>query len=351
MFRLRFLLLALLILTLSSVSTPLAAAECGGTNLIPQLPAEDRATLDARAKATPYHTGLFWRATKGDTDLSIFGTFHFHHDQTERQLAALMPHAHAADTTWFEMSYNDLIRFEKQSKSDPSLMFITSGPTIPEMMEEADWQRLRTRMAALGIPSFMAAKFKPIFLAMMLGSSPCHMRAQMHGSKGIDEQLSRILHGENRPTRSIEDPATTMQLLDDFTRDEQIAMVKLSLDLSQDPDDLQATLVTLYQQEKIALLWEYGRLLSLKYGGPSAGTDFEQFEQALLTGRNLEWAKTVEAEMTGTRALIAVGAGHLPGEYGLLNLLAQQGFTIERRELYGPPHPDGPPAVERLPKR
>lgn len=319
----RFLLPLLLLL-----DSPLAAFECGGTNLFDQLEPAKRSALDRKAAAYPFATGLSWRATRGETTLTIFGTFHFFHDRTEAQIAALLPHARAADTVWFEMSADDLTRFEKLSQTDPSLMFLTTGPTIPEMMDEPDWQRLRARMSALGIPSFMAAKFKPIFLAMMLGSSPCHMRAQTRGAKGIDDQLARTLHAEGRDTRSIENATTLMKLLDSFSQEEQIAMIKLSLDLPQDPDDLQATLLALYQQGEIALLWEYGRMLSLEHGGPSAARDFERFERALLTDRNRNWADVVEREMDGRENFIAVGAGHLPGEAGLLNLLAERGFTV-----------------------
>lgn len=325
----RFLIPLLLLL-----AAPLHAAdECGGTDLMATMDPAKRTALVEKAESTPFHTGLFWRATKGETELTIFGTYHFHHARTDRQVAALLPHARAADSAWFEMSHADQTRLETLSKNDPSLMFITDGPTIPEMMQEEDWQRLRTRMSALGIPSFMAAKFKPIFLAMMLGSSPCYMRAQATGAKGIDEQLAQKLAAEEVETRSIEDITTLMNLLDSFSQQEQVAMIKLSLDLPQDPDDLQTTLLTAYLKGQIALLWEYGRMLSLEHGGPTAEADFNRFEQALLTGRNLAWVDTITAKAAGTRAFIAVGAGHLPGEFGLLNLLARRGFTIERMPL------------------
>ncbi len=324
----RFLTLLLLLL-----AAPLHAFECGGTNLLTTLEPTKLRALEQKAENTPFHTGIFWRATKGETELTIFGTYHFRHAQTDQQIAALLPFARAADTVWFEMNHDDLNRFEKLGTSDPSLMFITDGPTIPEIMDEADWQRLLTRAAALGIPFFMAAKFKPIFLAMMLGSSPCQMRAQALGDKGIDAKLARLLDAEGLDTRSIEDATTLMTLLDSFSPAEQVAMIKLSLDLPQDPDDLQATLLALYQEGKVALLWEYGRMLSLEHGGPSAESDFDRFEQALLTGRNRNWVETITTEVTGTHAFIAVGAGHLPGHNGLLNLLAESGFTIQRLTL------------------
>jgi uncharacterized protein YbaP (TraB family) len=323
----------ILLIVLLLLASPLRAFECGGSDLLAQMEEEQRSALQARAATYPFHTGLFWRATRGDTTLTIFGTYHFFHTRTDRHIAAVLPYAQAADVTFFEMNHDDITRFEKQSQSDASLMFITQGPTLPEIMDEADWQRLRTRMSALGIPSFMTAKFKPVFVSMIIGFSPCRMRAQTLGSKGIDQQLARQLHEDGYDTRSIEDPATIVKLLDAFTLEEQIAMIKLSLDLPQDPDDLQETLLQLYFRGEIALLWEFGKLLSLDYGGPTAQADFDRFERALLTDRNRAWVEVLDADAPGKNIFVAVGAGHLPGESGVLNLLAQRGFAIEPLNL------------------
>lgn len=325
---LRFLTVAFLFL-----AAPLHAFDCGGSNLLPTLSPEKRAALAARAAEMPYPSGLFWQATRGDTVITIFGTYHFFHAKTEAQTAALLPHARAADVIYFEMSHDDTQRFEKQSQTDPSLMFITTGPTIPEMLEESDWQRLRARMADRGIPSFMAAKFKPIFISMMLGSSPCDLRKQMSGIAGIDERLAKVLAEEGHDTRSIEDVSTVVKLLDGFTSEEQIAMIKLSLDMPQDPDDLQRTLLDLYHAEDIALLWEFGRMLMLDHGGPNAQADFDKFERMFLTGRNQGWAELLDTQTAGKSVFVAVGAGHLPGKIGLLHMLEQRGFAIKRLSL------------------
>lgn len=52
-------------------------------------------------------------------------------------------------------------------------------------------------------------------------------------------------------------------------------------------------------------------------------------EDALLKNRNIEWIAKMPAIMSANPTLFAVGAGHLPGEYGVLNLLKQGGYTVE----------------------
>lgn len=51
--------------------------------------------------------------------------------------------------------------------------------------------------------------------------------------------------------------------------------------------------------------------------------------EAMLDNRNVDWSKKLPAIMKEAPTFIAVGAGHLPGEKGLLNLMKKQGYTVE----------------------
>lgn len=51
--------------------------------------------------------------------------------------------------------------------------------------------------------------------------------------------------------------------------------------------------------------------------------------KALLDNRNIAWMKKLPAIMQENPTLFVVGAGHLPGDNGVLNLLKQQGYTVE----------------------
>lgn len=51
--------------------------------------------------------------------------------------------------------------------------------------------------------------------------------------------------------------------------------------------------------------------------------------EALLDYRNIAWGGQMPTIMTEAPTLFVVGAGHLPGTNGVLNLLKQQGYTVE----------------------
>ena len=49
----------------------------------------------------------------------------------------------------------------------------------------------------------------------------------------------------------------------------------------------------------------------------------------MIYNRNKTWAEKLPAIMKAAPTFVAVGALHLPGEKGLLNLLKRQGYTVE----------------------
>jgi uncharacterized protein YbaP (TraB family) len=57
------------------------------------------------------------------------------------------------------------------------------------------------------------------------------------------------------------------------------------------------------------------------------GFDASEMEQ-LLYQRNRNWMKILPALLSEQSCFIAVGAGHLPGEKGLLELLRKEGYTL-----------------------
>lgn len=53
----------------------------------------------------------------------------------------------------------------------------------------------------------------------------------------------------------------------------------------------------------------------------------DQFD-AMLTNRNTKWVQDIPAKIQNTKSLIAVGAGHLVGDLGIIKLLRDKGYTL-----------------------
>jgi uncharacterized protein len=52
------------------------------------------------------------------------------------------------------------------------------------------------------------------------------------------------------------------------------------------------------------------------------------YSDLLLYNRNRKWVMKLKTLMTQNSLVIAVGAGHLPGENGVINLLRKAGYTL-----------------------
>ena len=56
------------------------------------------------------------------------------------------------------------------------------------------------------------------------------------------------------------------------------------------------------------------------------------FADLLLYNRNRNWVVTMGKIFSANSAVIAVGAGHLPGEKGVINLLRKAGYKVDPME-------------------
>lgn len=54
-----------------------------------------------------------------------------------------------------------------------------------------------------------------------------------------------------------------------------------------------------------------------------------EWEERMLNKRNADWIEILAGILPSASVLIAVGAGHLPGDKGLINLLREKGFNVK----------------------
>ena len=56
--------------------------------------------------------------------------------------------------------------------------------------------------------------------------------------------------------------------------------------------------------------------------------EFMEFSDIFLYNRNKAWIPKIEKEISDKQCFIAVGAGHLFGEGGIIDLLKKEGYTL-----------------------
>ena len=83
-------------------------------------------------------------------------------------------------------------------------------------------------------------------------------------------------------------------------------------------------LAAAYFSQDMQAIWD---MTEEKLGNSCDSTPEE--DMALIFGRNAAWAEKMPAMMNEAATLFVVGAAHLPGEKGVLELLMAKGYTVE----------------------
>ncbi|AUH34839.1 TraB/GumN family protein [Paracoccus tegillarcae] len=321
-------------------SAQTSASDCVGNNLIDALPSETRAHLRNAVEDVPYHRGLLWRATKDDQHMTLIGTYHFPDPRHDATMARLQAPLRDAALVMVEAGPDEEARLAEALAEDPSLTVITDGPTLPERLTTQEWQALSEAMAERGTPAVITSKLRPWFVSMMLGISPCMLRGinADGGVHGLDSMLIERADAMDVPVRALEPWDTVFSLFGDLTAEQEEDMIRATLPAAQYADNYAVTLTEAYFDADVWTIWEFGRFDAYENSGLSKAEVDEQMaltQTMLMDARNESWIAPLEqaaaeAAEQGRGVVAGFGALHLPGERGVLRLLQQNGWTIER---------------------
>ena len=153
------------------------------------------------------------------------------------------------------------------------------------------------------------ARLKPFFFSSML------LQEDMKHSKSYEMEFNKLALKQEMKIMGLESPIAQMQTINTVSYADQ---VKMLLDEIKKPQEYDAML-THYLKEDIEALYE--DIIEESEGFPN-------FVENFLNKRNRQWISILEKQLEKEATFIAVGAGHLPGENGVLNLLKLRGYTL-----------------------
>ncbi len=309
-----------------------AFAQCSGVDLRATLSETERLALNQRVATTPFAQGNHWVATRAGITLHIVGTVHMPDARLTPIANRLAPIIAQSTTLWLEATKAEEKKLQDAVLDRPELLFLTEGPTLPDLMEDQDWRALADAATARGIPSFMAAKFQPWYLSLLLSLPACAVAQTQSGAQGLDKMLGDIAETHGILQLPLEPYDTLFSLMGTEPMEEQINFLTLGVLPNDVAEDSLTTLLASYFDENTVEVLEMTRIVAKRQIDlPPAELDriIDEMLDALLVTRNQAWMERLKNVQPGI-SVIAVGAGHLPGEFGLLNLLQQDGYTLQR---------------------
>ncbi|EFL88066.1 TraB/GumN family protein [Ahrensia sp. R2A130] len=315
---------------------------CTGQNLMEEIARtqpELADEIDKAAAEVPYGKGLLWKVTKGDAKPSyIFGTMHM----SDPRLLELPEKAEAAftESTTLALEITEILDPSKMAGQAMMMMQYTAyldGSTLDSRMKPDDIAMVTERLReAAGLPWSVAAKLKPWTVMGAIALPGCELARKRAGKPFLDMDLGNRAKADGKRIEGLESLEGQLKAMSSLPEDMMIKALVDTAKMGERIDDLFETMLVLYTEGEIAKIWTM--LTKLEQANAFADADVEastessytQFQVAIVDNRNVGMAERSAELATEGGAFIAMGALHLPGEKGVLKLLEDKGFTVER---------------------
>jgi uncharacterized protein YbaP (TraB family) len=200
-------------------------------------------------------------------------------------------------------------------------MKMKGDTTLKDLLSEKDYQKVKEYFEKKGslLPFSMLETFKPILAASTLeeGSLPCESTAIM------EQVIMKEAKQHDKKIKGLETMAYQAGVLDSIPyRIQAQQLVSFIDDAGKEgkEDKLLEEMFIAYKEQDLKKLEE----LMVETDAGMAG-----FTDILLYHRNQNWVRKLKELLPEKSLLIAVGAGHLPGEKGVISLLRKEGYKLE----------------------
>lgn len=264
------------------------------------------------AAASPAY-GVLWKIERGGTPASyLFGTVHLA-DTRVTNLPPLVDKTFAAAATLTTELFVDAEALVQLMAA----MFFTAGQTLEHAVGPALYADVRAAFAERGLPLADLNKYKPWAVAMIL-SLPAPT-----GAAPLDLQLQLRAEQAGKPVDGLETVQEQVGVFDGLAANEQRALLDAAVRERQTAGAQLEALVQAY------LARDLGRVRTMFEERAAADPTLrDRLIDRLLTSRNRRMVERLHPRLQRGNAFIAVGAAHLPGPGGMLELLEREGYRV-----------------------
>ena len=156
---------------------------------------------------------------------------------------------------------------------------------------------------------------KPLALSSMVMTAgmPCTE------IKAYEMELAELANQYELAILELESVDFQMELFDGIPLADQVEWLWLSIEQEEEAQQVMQSMVDAYVNEELDLLLE----------AMQQDPQMMDYIEVILNERNRNWIAPIREMMHEQPVFIAVGAGHLPGEQGVIRLLQEAGYTVE----------------------
>lgn len=272
-----------------------------------------------KASSTLNTNTLLWRISGKNLSKPsyIFGTMHMICANDIELSDSLKKAIQNSDNVYLELDMDDMW----QMMGAMMHMTMKGDTTLSDLLPPEDYKKVKDYFKEHSglIPFSLMEKYKPLLVESMIieQSKPCDNMIV------IEQLVMEEAKKNNVDINGLETFDYQLSIFDKIPYKLQAQQLAKMVDdaksgNSSDEDEIKI-LTDAYRKQEI------NKMDELTKEDPSIG----EFTDILLYDRNANWSKKLQELMPGSSLVVAVGAGHLPGKKGVLNLLREAGYTVE----------------------
>lgn len=262
----------------------------------------------------------------------VFGTFHIANTSFVDKVAGVQQAIDATSQVYGEIKWDDMLNPDTLRLMQ-SKMLLPEGKTLKTVLTADQYKRLDTVVTGLmgvGFSNPMVEQqlslLSPAALLTqltMLQYLKAHM-GEFDPTNTIDQYFQTQAKSKNKLVGGLETVAFEADVLFGTPLDRQVVQLDCFLGNLEYYAQLTERMAKAYYAQDVNALAD---VMNEKLSATCDATPEEN--DILINNRNKDWAKKMPAIMSTAPTLFVVGAGHLPGDKGVLKLLQNAGYTVE----------------------
>ncbi|MEM6410704.1 MAG: TraB/GumN family protein [Pseudomonadota bacterium] len=264
-----------------------------------------------------------WRVADEDTTVFMFGTVHVLKPDLDWLSDEVREIVRGADAVYFEADVDSRTAQTSLVRAVTELGLYTDGSTLSQRLNSDQQREVQEALELFGIPAAGIDNMQPWLASIQLAD--LHLNQQGYDQdSGVESVLTEEANRGNVPLRYLETGVEQIELLASISEATQIEMlVETARQIEDEPNIL----------DDMIDEWVEGDVAALAELVAEDETFISEDATAImLTGRNANWARQIDALLAAESGqfVVAVGAAHLVGEGSLQDQLQDFGHTTDR---------------------
>jgi len=273
----------------------------------------------AQTGTKPLQKSLLWEISgNGLTKPSyLYGTIHMICKDDASLGDSLIAAIQRCDRVYFEVDMDNLMEMLSALKD----FKMRNDTTLADLLSKEDYEKVKVYMESKGgpLPFSKLETYKPMLASSLLMESGIGCEESVAMEQLIMEEAKK----SKKRIEGLETMSYQASIFDSIPYKLQAEQLLkyVNDDGSKSQADKQfEEMIEAYKAQDIEKLGEY-----VKDDDGGLGN----YEDILIYNRNRNWVQKLKTVMPERSLTIAVGAGHLAGEKGLIKLLRKEGYTVK----------------------